>query len=116
MSSKTFKPLKASNGNVTGGVLGAKMVSSVPSVKPLISLDFETSVFKKEKVSLAGHDEVRAFFLSIYCLMLILNAAVILCFLSRLRKIRSFFVLFFSGVICCIMLLWLLIVLFCCFV
>ncbi|KAI5590827.1 hypothetical protein BDE02_04G036800 [Populus trichocarpa] len=57
VSSKTFKPLKASNGNVTGGVLGAKMVSSVPSVKPLISLDFETSVFKKEKVSLAGHDE-----------------------------------------------------------
>jgi len=33
------------------------MVSSVPSVKPMISLDFETSVLKKEKVSLAGHDE-----------------------------------------------------------
>ncbi|KAL9355485.1 hypothetical protein Peur_053455 [Populus x canadensis] len=57
VSSKTFKPLKASHGNVTGGVLGAKMVSSVPSVKPLISLDFETSVFKKEKISLAGHNE-----------------------------------------------------------
>ncbi|KAG5234966.1 ketol-acid reductoisomerase [Salix suchowensis] len=57
LSSKTFKPLKASNGSNSAGVLGAKMVSSVPSVKPMISLDFETSVFKKEKVSLAGHDE-----------------------------------------------------------
>ncbi|KAI5570655.1 hypothetical protein POPTR_011G052700v4 [Populus trichocarpa] len=57
LSSKTFKPLKASSGNISAGVLGAKMVSSVPSVKPMISLDFETSVFKKEKVSLAGHDE-----------------------------------------------------------
>ncbi|KAG6754866.1 hypothetical protein POTOM_040666 [Populus tomentosa] len=57
LSSKAFKPLKASSGNISAGVLGAKMVSSVPSVKPMISLDFETSVFKKEKVSLAGHDE-----------------------------------------------------------
>ncbi|KAG6756027.1 hypothetical protein POTOM_039443 [Populus tomentosa] len=57
LSSKTFKPLKASSDNISAGVLGAKMVSSVPSVKPMISLDFETSVFKKEKVSLAGHDE-----------------------------------------------------------
>jgi hypothetical protein len=50
--------------------------------------------------------------------MLILNVAEILCFLSRLRKIGSFFLccFFFSGVICCIMLLWLLIVLFCAFV
>ncbi|ONK69869.1 uncharacterized protein A4U43_C05F27630 [Asparagus officinalis] len=34
------------------------MVSSVPSIgKPFPTLDFETSVFKKEKVTLAGHDE-----------------------------------------------------------
>jgi len=75
------------------------MVSSVPSVKPLISLDFETSVFKKEKISLAGHNEVRTFFFSIYCLMLILNVAEILCFLSRLRKIGSFF-------LCCFFFFW----------
>ncbi|KAJ6707061.1 KETOL-ACID REDUCTOISOMERASE MITOCHONDRIAL [Salix viminalis] len=55
--SETLKSAPSSNGNVTGGVLGAKMVSSVPSLKPMISLDFETSVFKKEKVSLAGHEE-----------------------------------------------------------
>ena len=42
------------------------MVSSVPSVKPMISLDFETSVFKKEKVSLAGHDEVFTFILDLF--------------------------------------------------
>ncbi|XWS44565.1 hypothetical protein CRYUN_Cryun15aG0057400 [Craigia yunnanensis] len=29
----------------------------VPAVKPQTYLDFETSVFKKQKVSLAGHDE-----------------------------------------------------------
>ncbi|GLT68356.1 hypothetical protein SLA2020_405980 [Shorea laevis] len=36
--------------------LCAKMVSS-PSITPITSLDFDTSVFKKEKISLAGHDE-----------------------------------------------------------
>lgn len=40
-----------------GSVLGARMVS-VPAIKPLTSLAFETSVFKKEKIDLAGHDEV----------------------------------------------------------
>ncbi|XP_065873922.1 ketol-acid reductoisomerase, chloroplastic [Euphorbia lathyris] len=54
VSHKSFKALKASNGG--GSALGARMVS-MPAVKPLISLDFETSVFKKEKVSLAGHEE-----------------------------------------------------------
>ncbi|KAK3404813.1 hypothetical protein EUGRSUZ_K01105 [Eucalyptus grandis] len=47
----------AAAGNGAGGsALGARMVS-VPAVKPLAPLDFETSVFKKEKVTLAGHDE-----------------------------------------------------------
>lgn len=47
----------AAPGNGAGGsALGARMVS-VPAVKPLAPLDFETSVFKKEKVTLAGHDE-----------------------------------------------------------
>ncbi|WOK91377.1 ketol-acid reductoisomerase, chloroplastic-like [Canna indica] len=41
-----------------GGGLAVRMVSSAPSIgRPALSLDFETSVFKKEKVSLAGHDE-----------------------------------------------------------
>ncbi|XP_037494772.1 ketol-acid reductoisomerase, chloroplastic [Jatropha curcas] len=30
---------------------------SAPSITPMTSLDFETSVFKKEKITLAGHDE-----------------------------------------------------------
>uniref|UniRef100_A0A9I9DI40 Acetohydroxy-acid reductoisomerase n=1 Tax=Cucumis melo TaxID=3656 RepID=A0A9I9DI40_CUCME len=42
--------------NGVGSALGARMVS-VPAIKPLTSLDFDTSVFKKEKVNLAGHDE-----------------------------------------------------------
>lgn len=39
-------------------MLGATMVSSPASVKSLSSVDFETSVFKKEKINLAGHEEV----------------------------------------------------------
>jgi hypothetical protein len=36
------------------------MVSAPPAVGTAMpSLDFETSVFNKEKVSLAGHEEVR---------------------------------------------------------
>ncbi|PKI42759.1 hypothetical protein CRG98_036887, partial [Punica granatum] len=60
-SSRSLRALKASaagNGaaQVSGSALGARMVS-VPAIKPLTSLDFETSVFKKEKINLAGHDE-----------------------------------------------------------
>ncbi|RZR91774.1 hypothetical protein BHM03_00019965, partial [Ensete ventricosum] len=48
------------DGAAAGGTaLAARMVFSVPSIgRPAPSLDFETSVFKKEKVTLAGHDEV----------------------------------------------------------
>ena len=39
----------------------AAMVSAPPAVGTAMpSLDFETSVFRKEKVSLAGHEEVRS--------------------------------------------------------
>ncbi|KAF8407178.1 hypothetical protein HHK36_006304 [Tetracentron sinense] len=60
-SSKTLKPLIARvftrNASLSGGsALGARMVS-MPAIKPMTSLDFETSVFKKEKVTLAGHEE-----------------------------------------------------------
>ena len=41
-----------------GGALVVRMVASPPTMTPQTSLDFETSVFKKEKVSLAGHNEV----------------------------------------------------------
>ncbi|KAL3509216.1 hypothetical protein ACH5RR_028617 [Cinchona calisaya] len=44
----------ASNG---GSALAARMVSVPASVKQLTSLDFDTKVFKKEKINLAGHDE-----------------------------------------------------------
>ncbi|CAL5342715.1 unnamed protein product [Camellia sinensis] len=61
-SSKTaLKSLKASRflpGNKvgSGSALGARMVST-PAMKPLTSLDFDSSVFNKEKITLAGHDE-----------------------------------------------------------
>ncbi|KAF5744063.1 hypothetical protein HS088_TW08G00655 [Tripterygium wilfordii] len=58
-SSRALKPLRSSRcvGGGNGSALGARMVSAPASVKPLTSLDFETSVFKKEKVTLAGNDE-----------------------------------------------------------
>ncbi|XP_010277770.1 PREDICTED: ketol-acid reductoisomerase, chloroplastic [Nelumbo nucifera] len=60
-SSKTLRPLLARvstscAASTRGSALGARMVS-VPAIKPMISLDFETSVFNKEKITLAGHDE-----------------------------------------------------------
>ncbi|CAL9117119.1 unnamed protein product [Musa acuminata var. zebrina] len=48
----------APGGRVGGAALAARMVSSLPSIGGSVtSLDFESSVFKKEKVNLAGHDE-----------------------------------------------------------
>lgn len=66
--SKGLGPLRATApGFVGASALGAKMVS-VPAIKPLTSLDFDTKVFKKEKVNLAGHDEVLRFLsLSLFC-------------------------------------------------
>ncbi|XP_047939302.1 ketol-acid reductoisomerase, chloroplastic-like [Salvia hispanica] len=57
-SSPSLKPLRsaASSRASTGSASAARMVS-VPAIKPLESLDFQTSVFKKEKVNLAGHEE-----------------------------------------------------------
>lgn len=40
-----------------GAVLGARMVAAPTISNPAPSLDFETSVFKKEKINLAGHEE-----------------------------------------------------------
>ncbi|XVF27507.1 hypothetical protein REPUB_Repub14bG0113400 [Reevesia pubescens] len=37
--------------------VAAKMISVPSSITPTTSLDFQTSVFQKEKISLAGHDE-----------------------------------------------------------
>ncbi|RXH68758.1 hypothetical protein DVH24_031091 [Malus domestica] len=60
--SKSLSPLRAKatrgGNNVSGGgsALGARMVS-MPSIKPPPSLDFDTSVFTKEKINLAGHNE-----------------------------------------------------------
>ncbi|KAG1330211.1 ketol-acid reductoisomerase, chloroplastic [Cocos nucifera] len=44
-------------GGPGGATLTARMVSTPAVSKPIPSLDFETSVFKKEKITLAGHDE-----------------------------------------------------------
>ncbi|GLT37403.1 hypothetical protein SLA2020_117210 [Shorea laevis] len=64
-NSKSLKSLNAArtgSGNGRGGsALAARMVA-VPAVKPLTSHDFETSGFKKEKISLAGHDEAVTYF------------------------------------------------------
>ncbi|XP_010525019.1 PREDICTED: ketol-acid reductoisomerase, chloroplastic [Tarenaya hassleriana] len=56
--SNPLRPLTAAvaGSGVSGSSVAARMVSA-PSVTAPISLDFETSIFKKEKVSLAGHDE-----------------------------------------------------------
>ncbi|GKD29343.1 ketol-acid reductoisomerase, chloroplastic-like protein [Tanacetum coccineum] len=47
------KSLKASGGSA----LGAKMVSAPVISRPPTLLDFETFVFNKEKINLAGYDE-----------------------------------------------------------
>lgn len=63
-SSPSLKPLiyrvSTSNASTGRSSLSARMVSA-PSMTPTTSLNFNTSVFKKEKVSLAGHDEVDLF-------------------------------------------------------
>ena len=58
-SSSPLKALKArSLPSRAGSAMSAKMVS-VPAVEKAAStLDFESSVFKKERVNLAGHEEV----------------------------------------------------------
>ena len=38
---------------------------SAPTIKHQTILDFETSVFKKEKISMAGHDEVAVLLLTV---------------------------------------------------
>ncbi|KAM5558688.1 hypothetical protein ABKV19_020394 [Rosa sericea] len=59
--SKSLNPLRlraASRGAAIGrgSALEARMVS-MPTIKPPLSLDFDTSVFNKEKINLVGHDE-----------------------------------------------------------
>ncbi|XP_023530822.1 ketol-acid reductoisomerase, chloroplastic-like [Cucurbita pepo subsp. pepo] len=56
LGSNALKAFGMSGSNASGSALGARMVS-VPAIKPLPTLDFDTSVFKKEKVNLAGHEE-----------------------------------------------------------
>ncbi|KAH6788879.1 ketol-acid reductoisomerase [Perilla frutescens var. frutescens] len=57
-SSPSLKPLRSSRAAppASGSAMAARMVS-VPAIKPQEALDFQTSVFTKEKVNLAGHDE-----------------------------------------------------------
>lgn len=60
-SGASLKPLRArgftSSGAAPGSAMASVMVSAPVATKSPPLLDFETSVFKKEKVSLAGHDE-----------------------------------------------------------
>lgn len=59
-TAKSLRALKATNDNGNGFVLGSALgvwMVSTPTVKTPLSLDFETSVFKKEMISLTGHDE-----------------------------------------------------------
>lgn len=57
-SKLSFQPARARRCTAVGGALGTRMVSAPPVTLPA-SLDFETSIFKKERINLAGHDEVR---------------------------------------------------------
>lgn len=49
------------SGSSSVGALNVRMVAAPAAIKAPMSLDFETSVFKKEKVTLSGHDEVNFF-------------------------------------------------------
>jgi len=53
-SKLTFQSLRLSR---CASALGARMVAA-PAVKAPTQLDFDSKVFKKEKINLAGHDEV----------------------------------------------------------
>ncbi|PIN22885.1 Ketol-acid reductoisomerase [Handroanthus impetiginosus] len=60
-SSPSIKPLRAAvaclaAGSGPGSAMAARAVS-VPTISPTAPLDFETSVFTKEKINLAGHEE-----------------------------------------------------------
>ncbi|OWM73351.1 hypothetical protein CDL15_Pgr001465 [Punica granatum] len=57
-TSRSWKALVAVNagGFRVGSALGARIVST-PAVKTGTTLDFEASLFKKEKINLAGHDK-----------------------------------------------------------
>ncbi|KAL1555653.1 ketol-acid reductoisomerase (NADP(+)) [Salvia divinorum] len=57
-SSPSLKALRSSacSRAASGSAAAARMVSA-PAIKPQESLDFQTSVFNKEKVNLAGHEE-----------------------------------------------------------
>ncbi|KAH6785488.1 hypothetical protein C2S51_037943 [Perilla frutescens var. frutescens] len=57
-SPPSLKSLRSSRAAppASGSAMAARMVS-VPAIKPQEALDFQTSVFTKEKVNLAGHDE-----------------------------------------------------------
>ncbi|KAK4438796.1 Ketol-acid reductoisomerase, chloroplastic [Sesamum alatum] len=57
-SAPSLRSLRASRAGspASGSALAARMVSA-PAIKPPALLDFETSVFTKEKINLAGHDE-----------------------------------------------------------
>lgn len=52
------QPVRARRCIAVGSALGARMVSAPPAARPAL-LDFDTSIFKKERVNLAGQDEVR---------------------------------------------------------
>ncbi|XP_022775540.1 ketol-acid reductoisomerase, chloroplastic-like isoform X2 [Durio zibethinus] len=56
-ASRSLRSLKTTRLTTTNGcglTLASCMVS-IPTIKPQTSLNFEISVFKKEKVSFAGH-------------------------------------------------------------
>ncbi|PWA18823.1 6-phosphogluconate dehydrogenase, C-terminal-like protein [Artemisia annua] len=58
LGKRCTKSLKASGGSA----LGAKMVSAPAAIsRPPTLLDFETGVFNKEKINLAGYDENKGY-------------------------------------------------------
>ncbi|XP_022775539.1 ketol-acid reductoisomerase, chloroplastic-like isoform X1 [Durio zibethinus] len=68
-ASRSLRSLKTTRLTTTNGcglTLASCMVS-IPTIKPQTSLNFEISVFKKEKVSFAGHGKCVKFWFLVHC-------------------------------------------------
>lgn len=88
-SSKLFKTLTLHRrtGIVTSS-LAARMVSAPPATKLPASLDFDTSLFKKEKVNLAGHEEVLSLFWSLFAFFQFVNVELVLIIVWMIKKLQ----------------------------
>lgn len=80
--------------NASSNARSSISATMVSTVAPTISLDFDTSVFKKEKISLAGHDEVLLRLLAFYDFVLVIAYLLFFFFGVVYCQRRQRFVLF----------------------